>query len=308
MNDRVRSGIIYAVILLAILVSSLWFTWTPIVMAVAVAFLGSLEVGAALSRKFRPLSIGWILSGSLVLLAPLIISIQYSDLRDWYLIRDAEELGNLWKTDFLWLLALGIMALTLVYLIFAFIKVAVQLMQRGPAIIPHSVAELGASFYIGFPLAAIVLFTFAVPDGFKWLVLALVMPSITDVSAYYVGNAFGHRHILPKISPKKTMAGFVGGLIIPTVVVGILFMIFFNGSEPLRNGLFETFIWGAAAGLLLSLASQVGDWVASALKRYCGIKDFSQLLPGHGGILDRFDSVLYCLPVTLLLALGFYLL
>lgn len=307
MNERVRTGIIYGIILLAVLVLSIWFNWTPILMALAVAFLGSLEIGSALSRKFRPLSLGWVLVGSLIFLAPLIIAMQYSDLRDWYLISEATDMGDLWKTDFLWLMGLGIMSVILAYVLFAFIKVAVQIIQRGPAILPHSVAELAASFYLGIPLSVIVLFTFAVPDGFKWLILAIIMPAITDVAAYYSGNRFGHRQILPKVSPKKTVAGFIGGLIVPTFLVGVLFIVFLQGSVPLDKGTGETFIWGAIAGLLLSLSSQVGDWVASALKRYCGIKDFSHLLPGHGGILDRFDSVLYCLPVTLFVALGFYL-
>lgn len=306
MNERVKSGMIYAGILIAILVSSIWLRWTMYVLVIAVAFLGSLELGHALSRKFRPISVVAIFIGSLSAIGPILMSFAYGWVSDWYLATKTTTYTALWQTDMTWYAGMGFMAWLGLFVLIAFTKIAVQLIQKGPAIMPHVVAESAASFYLSMPLAAIGVLTYAIPDGFKWVALALVMPSIVDVSAYYVGIRFGKRHILPEISPKKTLAGLVGGMVIPGLVVGLLTLFLFNRVH--EGGFVLLFALGFLSGVLMGLASQVGDWVASALKRYCGLKDFSHLLPGHGGILDRFDSVLYCVPVAMGMALFFNLL
>jgi len=131
------------------------------------------------------------------------------------------------------------------------------------------------------------------------MLIGLISPWISDVFAYFAGSMFGRRKIVPKLSPKKTLEGSIGGLIGTMIFVMIYFWLFMQGRETVSNSLSENMVLAAIAGLLLSTASQAGDWLASAIKRWCGVKDFGTILPGHGGILDRFDSVLFTLPVTL---------
>ena len=158
-----------------------------------------------------------------------------------------------------------------------------------------------------FSLSAVVLFQFAIPHGYFWLLYALVTPMIVDVSAYYAGSYFGKKKMLPEVSPNKTWMGFIAGLAGSVVFSLIYFLIFFRGGFPLMSAK-QIVPYSLLTGLIIGLGAQVGDWVFSSIKRWCGIKDFSKLLPGHGGIMDRFDSVFYSLPLTMLMAFFFYLL
>jgi phosphatidate cytidylyltransferase len=110
-----------------------------------------------------------------------------------------------------------------------------------------------------------------------------------DTGAYLAGVAFGRHPLLPRVSPKKTVEGAVGGLI-GAALVGWLCARGF--------AVFVTPLVGALLGLVAGLAAQVGDLVESLLKRDAGTKDSAELIPGHGGILDRFDSLLFTVPVT----------
>lgn len=110
---------------------------------------------------------------------------------------------------------------------------------------------------------------------------------ICDTAAYYSGKFFGKNKLCPKLSPKKTIEGSIGGIIIST-----LFCTLF-GIFCLHTGVPISIYHYAIMGVLCSIFSQFGDLFASSIKRYSGIKDYSNLIPGHGGILDRFDSVLF---------------
>ena len=103
---------------------------------------------------------------------------------------------------------------------------------------------------------------------------------LVDVSAYFIGSIIGGPKIMPKISPNKTVAGCVGGLVVPIFFCTI---IFFKNSN-ITNIIYLSF--------LFSLFSQIGDLIESGFKRYCCVKDSSNIIPGHGGLLDRFDSIL----------------
>lgn len=110
----------------------------------------------------------------------------------------------------------------------------------------------------------------------------------TDTGAYFVGKAFGKRKLWPTISPNKTIEGAVGGIVTACVVAIVFHMI-----SPFPNSLFTVIF----VTILASIFGQVGDLVESALKRNYGVKDSGRILPGHGGILDRFDSLLFVLPL-----------
>lgn len=134
-----------------------------------------------------------------------------------------------------------------------------------------------------------------------WLVF--VGAFMTDSCAYFAGCAIGGKKLCPGISPKKTVAGAVGGVIgcgLSFILFGIIVNRFFADSlQGERLNLWLLFLMG----LVASVVSQIGDLVASMLKRQCGIKDFGTLLPGHGGILDRCDSIIMVAPIIFLFLL-----
>jgi CDP-diglyceride synthetase len=114
----------------------------------------------------------------------------------------------------------------------------------------------------------------------------------TDTLAYTFGRLFGKRKIIPEISPKKTLAGALGGILGCTLLM-IVFGIIVNNNF----GLDIRYITLILLGLFCGVISQIGDWSASAIKRYVNVKDFGKIMPGHGGVLDRFDSILFVAPV-----------
>lgn len=120
---------------------------------------------------------------------------------------------------------------------------------------------------------------------YVWLIF--IGSWMTDTTAYYAGRMFGKTKLCPEVSPKKTIEGSLGGLLGATLFCG-LYGIFVKCYIS-DVALYHFFIIGAICGVF----SQFGDLVASSVKRYVGIKDYSKLIPGHGGILDRFDSILF---------------
>lgn len=126
------------------------------------------------------------------------------------------------------------------------------------------------------------------PDGWIWLIFMLAGTWASDTAAYFVGKAFGRIKIAPVLSPKKTLEGAIGG-ILGSVLVGYLFVFMYSFLDLLKM---------LILGLLLGVAAGAGDLLESAFKRQAGIKDSSTLIPGHGGILDRFDSALFTAPLV----------
>lgn len=112
----------------------------------------------------------------------------------------------------------------------------------------------------------------------------VVMASITDTFAYFIGKFFGKHHLAPSISPKKTWEGSIAGTIFGVVIGTLFYMYLVDGSKNIYLVILMSF--------LLSIIGQLGDLVFSAIKREYKIKDFSKLMPGHGGILDRVDSLI----------------
>ena len=133
--------------------------------------------------------------------------------------------------------------------------------------------------------------------GAALVVLPLVLTWATDTGAFVVGRAIGRRKLMPAVSPKKTVAGAVGGLV-AGVLVSVVYARY--ALPPLAQLTLSP--WSALAlGAVVSVAAQVGDLAESMLKREAGVKDSSHLIPGHGGALDRVDSLLFTLPVTFVL-------
>lgn len=119
--------------------------------------------------------------------------------------------------------------------------------------------------------------------------------SLIDSMALFVGSAFKGKKLAPEISPNKTVSGAIGGLL-GGVLSGIIIYILMNlgvfGMKPIMTTPLENIILYTALGLGVSIACQSGDLIASYIKRYCSVKDYSNFLPGHGGFMDRIDGVL----------------
>ena len=133
--------------------------------------------------------------------------------------------------------------------------------------------------------------------GVAYLVLALGGAWIADSGAYFIGTAFGKAKLCPAISPKKTIVGFVGG-----ICTNIVFFVVFSGiycSVMTKKGVTMGVNWFAAVliSMVCAVLGTLGDLAASTLKRQLGIKDYGDIMPGHGGFLDRFDRVLLVLPL-----------
>ncbi|MCQ2569746.1 MAG: phosphatidate cytidylyltransferase [Limosilactobacillus sp.] len=146
--------------------------------------------------------------------------------------------------------------------------------------------------YIGFGFNALVI---ARSVSFETLLYGMLVVWLTDSFAYFCGRMFGKHKLAPKVSPNKTWEGSLGGTIVATLVLAIYLHFFPVGYANQGLMIAMTFV--------LSVLGQIGDLIESAFKRYYGVKDSGKLLPGHGGILDRFDSMLVVLPAMYILGM-----
>ncbi|HEL1616260.1 phosphatidate cytidylyltransferase [Streptococcus suis] len=150
------------------------------------------------------------------------------------------------------------------------------------------VFPIASSFYVGIGFHSLILARMA---GLNKVFFALCLVWATDIGAYLIGRQIGRRKLLPKVSPNKTLEGFVGG-ILSAVVVAIIFLI-------VDKSLLAGYSFGMMLLLVVifSIFSQFGDLVESAIKRHFGVKDSGKIIPGHGGILDRFDGMIFVFPI-----------
>ncbi|MCL2697024.1 MAG: phosphatidate cytidylyltransferase [Oscillospiraceae bacterium] len=134
--------------------------------------------------------------------------------------------------------------------------------------------------------------------GMFLMVFTLTIIWVGDAGAYFVGTLLGKHKMAPKISPKKTWEGFVGGLICSGLIgFAAPFVYEIIYSEIAGGKIIETNkLFFAATAVICSALGVVGDFSASLVKRQCAVKDFGNIMPGHGGVLDRFDSVLFAAP------------
>ena len=138
--------------------------------------------------------------------------------------------------------------------------------------------------------------------GMFYVIITVFAAWAADVGAFVAGTLWGKHKLCPSISPKKTVEGFIGGFVLNIAAMlafGFVFERFYGGTVPVN------YLSLALIGLFSAGLSVVGDLSFSLIKRSCHIKDFSNILPGHGGILDRFDSVIFVAPFVLLLVQQF---
>ncbi len=152
--------------------------------------------------------------------------------------------------------------------------------------LPKIIAFTAMPLFLGFAFARIC-GVIALKNGIYYLLLMLNFSSVCDMGAYFAGSFLGRRKLCPAISPKKTVEGAVGGIIASVIVAVILCLSFGQGSKILFTLILT---------VPFCMIGMLGDLFASVIKRSVSLKDYGSLIPGHGGILDRFDSVLLIAP------------
>ncbi|HEY5677011.1 MAG TPA: phosphatidate cytidylyltransferase [Myxococcales bacterium] len=178
----------------------------------------------------------------------------------------------------------------------AMVLLVLNTFRDGPieAAPPRVAASALAWIYCGILIATVV--GLRLRFGFAWVMLVFITSWLNDTLAYFAGRFLGRRPFYPKISPKKTWEGFAGGVlgsVLATVAIKALFL-----GVPLPDGERFALSWAGCVGLGLgaSVLGPLGDLAESMLKRAAGVKDSGKLIPGHGGLLDRIDALLFVAP------------
>ena len=168
--------------------------------------------------------------------------------------------------------------------------------QKRPDAIDRVVMQVMGVVYLSVPMALLVMLH-KDPRGNTWILLMFILVFLGDTGAYYAGNFFGKHKLLPTVSPGKTIQGSLGGMM-ATVGAGCLV----NLAQPLLPWGMDLprFPWGYAVlfYIVVSICAQAGDLFESILKREAGLKDSGVIFPGHGGLLDRIDGVLFAPPIV----------
>lgn len=186
------------------------------------------------------------------------------------------------------MLFIGYLILLMVIYVFSFPKYKAT----------HVMTSFFGLFYVAIMLS-FVYQTRMLENGIYLVWLIFICSWGCDTCAYCVGMLFGKHKMAPKLSPKKSVEGAIGGIVGAALLGGVYGIVFQNQMQNAENVIFGFALICGIGGAI----SQVGDLAASAIKRNYDIKDYGNLIPGHGGILDRFDSVIFTAPIIYYLAL-----
>lgn len=187
-----------------------------------------------------------------------------------------------------------IFALSVVYLILIY---AADVFSRGKIDYTLSASAFMGVFYISVSFTSIVLLR---QQSNYLYILVFIGPWVSDTFAYIFGRLLGKHKLIPEVSPKKTIEGSAAGIIfaaISYVVYAIIITKYFDTSAT------PNYVIMAVSGAVVSVVSQIGDLSASAVKRHFGIKDYGFIFPGHGGVMDRFDSVVMTAPILYIISM-----
>ena len=189
----------------------------------------------------------------------------------------------------------GLMLFAFFYL-YALYVLACAMFSKGKILFADAAKAVVSTAYIVCGFSCVVA-TRDLPNGMFLLIMVFVVAFSTDIFAYFSGMLFGRHKLIPEVSPKKTVEGAIGGTLISAAAFVGCAILYANLYEVGRPHVLSLF----ACGVALSFVSQVGDLIASFIKRERDVKDYGHLFPGHGGVLDRFDSVVAVAPVLYLL-------
>lgn len=282
MKTRIVTGSIFTISILVILAliynTPVLYSFIPLILVIAFSW----EMNRALTGFFK-----WKSDSKTLKFVPVSVVIIINIMV--LLSRYKNEL-NLHIKDGI-LIELSFVAGAFLFLILPLI---LMLKRHKRYTITESLAISTSIFYVLTPTLAISLFALEVKNAVIILCYMLFATWTCDVFAYVAGSLLGKRKIVPHISPNKTWAGFIGG-IIGSIIFTVLWMGFSLYQKDFILNFspdkLKVFYYGIFFGFLMGTVSQFGDWLASCIKRSFGIKDFSNAFPGHGGFLDRFDGV-----------------
>lgn len=273
MKQRILVAVVGVPLLLLVLV---WAPdWATMALVILLSVIGAHELmhavcGAEKARRW------WGLAGTMSVFA--VISVAWSD-----------EKYRVWG------LALPGKLLVTAFIVLAFVCMVVEYGKERAL----TFTDMSAVFVAGLaiPLALSCLLRLRMmPYGGGMVLIPLVAAFCSDSAALFTGMACGKHKLAPQVSPKKTVEGAIGGLVGGMVGMVIFRIVFFFCTVHSLN-----ILWCMLLGLVGAVMGQLGDLSFSAIKRQCGIKDYGRLLPGHGGVLDRFDSVIFAAPVIWLI-------
>ena len=263
MKVRVLTSIGIAVIGLPILFLSEYLVYP---MAIALLALASMYEMTALTG-FRSKPAVWVPSYILVMLMP--IGAYFAD-----------------ANSFAYLTVCAGLLLAFLFYLFGY-----SVLKRGGVKFSDITMHFTTLLYISVSFTALALVRY-ITNGVYMFSLVFVASWVCDMFAYFVGRAIGKHKLIEEISPKKTVEGSLGGILCTTLAFALYGLIIklFDGPSP-------NYLVLLLLGLVLSIVAQFGDLICSLIKREHGVKDYGNVFPGHGGVLDRFDSVLAVAPV-----------
>ena len=183
------------------------------------------------------------------------------------------------------------------FYIVVMIVLALSVFSKNTYTLDEAAFPVLVSLYVGMGFKSFLLARGTTSD-LTILMYALLVVWTTDIGAYMIGRKLGQRKLAPAISPNKTIEGSLGGIVCAVVFAGIFFIFF----PTMATFGYKTWVM-LLFTVIFSMVGQMGDLVESAYKRHYGVKDSGTILPGHGGILDRFDSLLFVFPVMHLLGI-----
>jgi phosphatidate cytidylyltransferase len=199
-----------------------------------------------------------------------------------------------WLREGIWFIPAGIPWREIVLWAYVFWVMIVEVVRPSERPLERMMTSLFGMMYIPFLLSFGLLLRYY-PDGtlgFWYAMIAAVGAFASDTGAYIFGGLFGKRKLAPEISPSKTLEGALGGLVFSALMVFLM-------QEAIRSFIPDVRVWEIwMFAILVSSAAQLGDLTESVIKRSLGTKDSGTFLPGHGGLLDRIDSLLFALPVA----------
>lgn len=280
MKQRVITGIVFLIVMLAIIIPAYWVPLIAVGLALIIGSVSTHEMIKAMkSGGIKPAS-KMIVLGELIALAIVLI-------------------GNFVIKD--------------VFVTTTIFGVVMLSYCLGLAIIPQIISPEDKLFfdlssvctvlYISFPLYCLCATALYFENGWFYLVVGIGASWVSDTLAYFTGVLFGKHKIVPHISPKKTWEGCIGGAFFCALVLMFYFGYVVYDIDGISINRWAFMAAMFVFGILFSAMSQIGDWLASSVKRAVGIKDYGNFMPGHGGMLDRFDSVFFTLPIAFIIAL-----
>ena len=268
MKTRVITGVVAGGLFIAMFF--LLYTWVYPIMLAAFAAIGVWEIEKAVGLKNKPIM---ILSLAVSAAIPFVVHFH---------------------------LCLPLLAIISLYCIAVLVLMLAEFEKTR---FEHAAIAIFASLAVPYALSCMLALrdvyekypgVYTKADGVFLILFGLFCAWMTDTFAFFVGSKFGKHKMCPKISPKKSVEGAIGGVVgaaLLHVILLAVFKKFFSGAESSLS-----YIGVVLVSVLLSVISMLGDLAASTIKRNYGIKDFGKIFPGHGGVMDRADSVSFVLP------------